>query len=245
MDEKYRVFPEKYNKMLDLIEIVDEDLVIKYKKFISKLPVQVIEKMMFEKEFCFQAEDLRIEQDSYGEMMEFQCTTYRKFFNISLNIYPYYEDELLEEYDDEFEILDPEIAEDENEYIFIFSLTLTDCKDEPKVKINFEEVDGKYEYKETKIEGKEVEYSVFVERREDDEFFLISKCKFNGIEIKKKEKPISYDELVKYANYDEEDEINAEFDGLEEEYKFYSEEEIDETDYCEEAENEDFGLGID
>ena len=61
MDQKYRVFAEDYNKMLDLVEMVDVEVAEKYKKIISKIPEKVIEKLPYEKEFCYQAEDLRID----------------------------------------------------------------------------------------------------------------------------------------------------------------------------------------
>lgn len=222
MEQKYRVFAEGYNKMLDLVEMVDSELLEKYKKVISKMPASVIEMLPYKKEFCYQGEDLRIDKDCYDEMIEFQYTTYRKYFNASINIYPYYEDELLEDDEDEDneEIeIDPEIEEEEDGDIFIFSLTMTNTQGEAKIKFNFEEENGQYKYVGAEQNGIELDCSVFVERRNDD-YFLVSKHLLNGVEVKKIEKPISYEELVEYAC--EEKEIkDDEFEDCEnEEYNF-------------------------
>ena len=42
MEQKYRVFAEDYNKMLDLVEKVDDEVVEKNNKIISKMPTSVI-----------------------------------------------------------------------------------------------------------------------------------------------------------------------------------------------------------
>ena len=216
MEQKYRVFAEDYNKMLDLVEKVDAEVVEKYKKIISKMPTSVIEMLPYKKEFCFEGEDLRIDKDCYDEMIEFQYTTYRKYFNASMNIYPYYEDELLEDdEDEEYEEIeiDPEIEDEEDGNIFIFSLTMTNTQGEAKIKFNFEEDNGKYKYVGAEQNGIELDYSVFVERRED-EFFLVSKHLLNGVEIKKIEKSISYEELSEYACEEKELEEDVDFESL-------------------------------
>lgn len=211
MEQKFRVFTEDYNKMLDLVEMVDAEVANKYKKVISKIPENVLEMLPHKKEFCFQAEDLRIDKDCYDEMIEFQYTTYRKYFNASLNIYPYYEDELLED-DNEEIYVDQEFEEDEDGDIFIFSLTMTNTQGEAKIKFNFEESDGEYNFVGAEQNGIELDYSVFVERREED-FYLVSRHKLNGIEIKKFEKPISYQELVEYACEEKELDDECDFEG--------------------------------
>lgn len=222
MEQKYRVFAEDYNKMLDLVEMVDIELADKYKKVISKIPVKVLEMLPHKKEFCYQAEDLRIDKDCYDEMIEFQYTTYRKYFNASMNIYPFYEDELLEDEDEEEKevYIDPEIAEDEDGDIFIFSLTMTNTQGEAKIKFNFQENNGEYKYIGAEQNGVELDYSVFVERRDED-YFLVSKHTLNGIEVKKIEKPISYEELAEYACEEKEIEDDCDFEDCQvDEYNF-------------------------
>ena len=222
MEDKFMVFAEQYNKMLELVEKVDPYLANQYKKVITKMPVKVLERLPLNKEFSLEGEDFRVDYDRYDEMIEFQYTTYRKYFNASMNIYPYYDDELLEEeQDEEVEELyvDPEIAEDEDGDIFIFSLTMSNTQDEAKIKFNFENVNGEYKFIGAEKNGIELDCSVFIERR-DEEFFLVSKHVLNGVEIKKIEKQISYEELLEYACYEEDvEEIEDNFDNVDyEEY---------------------------
>ena len=207
MKDEYKVFSEKYNKMLDLVEKVDPQLAAKYERFISKMPTTVVKKLKTKEKFVCDGEDYRVDFDSYGDMIEFQYTKYRKFFNTSMNIYPFYEDELLEEdeEDDETEI-SPEIAEDEDGDLFIFSLTMTNCEEDATIKVNYELVDGKYIYKGTKLNGVELDYSVFIEKREED-FFLVRVEKLNGFDASKIEVPISYEELLEYAILEDEEEF--------------------------------------
>lgn len=209
MEEKYRVFAEKYNKMLDLVEKVDPDLMKKYQKVMSKMPKYVLRKLGENKEFSCDGTDFRVDFDKYDEMIEFQYTTFKKYFNVSMNLYPYYDDELLEddELDEEIEI-DPEIEDKEDGNLFIFSLNMTNTEDEAKIKINFEEKDGEYKYINTETAGLELDYSVFVEKLENEEFRLVSRYTLNGVEAYKKELPISYDALQEYAIVDDKENTN-------------------------------------
>jgi len=215
MEQKYKIFSEKYNRMLDLVEMVDTNLTNKYKKVVSKLPVNIINQLSEDKDFTCDGTDYRIDYDKYDEMIEFQYTTYRKYFNVSMNIYPFYSDDLLEEKEDDKEVyVSPEIEDDEDGNLFIFSLTMTNAEDEAKIKINFEEKDGEYKYINTETNGMEMDYSVFIEKLENEEFQLISKYSFNGVEVYKKVIPISYEELLEYS-MTEDDRIEYEQEWLE------------------------------
>ena len=98
-----------------------------------------------------------------------------------------------------------------------FSLTMTNVEDEAKIKINFAEQNGEYKYINTETKGIELDYSVFVERRENDEFFLVSKQNLNGVDFGKIEMPISYEKLLEYAS---EDEIVEGYDANQEPFDF-------------------------
>lgn len=217
MEAKYKFFEEKYNKILDLIEYADGRLADKYVDTISNLPSSVVRQLEnggkfkgFDKVF-----DSRLEFD--GEMLEFDYTQYDKYLDVAIRMYPLFE----EEFSDEFDELEDELEEefemdfsDMNQW-FIFSLTKSNVKGVAKLKINYEMKDGKPEYVGTDINGVEIDYQVFLEKRDEDFFVMITKY-LNGMEIYKKEVPIKYEELLEYTatwgDIDEdEEEISSEY----------------------------------
>ncbi len=234
--DNYKVFADKYNKMFDLVEKVDPSLAKKYEKVMSKIVAKMsknmLEKLENNKEFSCDGADFRIDFDKYDEMIEFQYTTYIKYLNVAMNIYPFYEDELLEEdeLDEDVEV-SFELEDEEDGNLFIFSLSITNTEDDAKIKINFEENNGKYKYINTETAGLELDYSVFIEKLENEDFKLVSVYKLNGVEAYRKEVPISYEELCQYA-VDENDLLfdmnNKEDEQNEEEENFEDFEEYDE-----------------
>jgi len=230
MEEKFRVFPENYNKMLDLVEKIDPDLVKKYEKIMTKMPNFVLNHIKENRDFSCDGTDFRVDLDKYDEMIEFQYTRYKKYFNASMNIYPYYEDELLEddedETDEEVEV-DPELVDERDGDIFIFSLTMTNTEDEAKIRIDVEEKDGNYQFKGVGIKGVEIDHEVFVEKREDG-LYLTSRQTLNGVQVYKKEMPMDFEELAEYACEESEEE---EVDDYEEDFEDYPEiSEIEDSD---------------
>lgn len=199
MEDKYKVFSEQYNNILDLVEKVDESIANKYKKFIDGLPSIILEKLSTQKEFLCDGKDFRGILEVYEDELCFEFIKYGKFLSQTVNLKPFYEDELNDSDKDE---------EQENE-LFIFSFTSINTEDEPSMKINYVEKDGKYVFAGSKIDGVELETEIFIEKR-DGEFFLTSRKTFNDLEFYKKEIPISYSDLISKVSYEDEDIYNDE-----------------------------------
>lgn len=127
-----------------------------------------------------------------------------------MDLYPFYDDELLEDFEEDEEMeIDPEIAEDEDGNLLIFSLTFSNTLLQPDFRFNFAEKNGKYVYVGSKSDDIEIDFEVFVEKR-DGEYYLTCKKSFNEIEVYKKEVEISYEELLEYAIVEEIEEYDDE-----------------------------------
>ena len=197
MEDKFKFFDDKYNKILELLEIADSKLAEKYVSTISSLPNAVIKKLESGTTFKGFATDFQSSLNFDDEMLEFDYTQYNKYYDVAIRIYPLYEEEFADELDDEE--LDAELEDlmDMNQW-FIFSLTKSNVKGVAKLNINYELKDNKLEYVSTDMNGVEIDYQVFVEKR-DEQFYLMTTKYLNGNEIYKKEIPIEYEELKKYA----------------------------------------------
>lgn len=210
MEQEYKFFSEKYNKILDLIEVADSNLADKYKNTIFNLPKAVIKKLQEDDEFeCF-AKDFQANLNFDGEMLEFDYTRYGKYLDVALRMYPIYEEEISNEIDEEFEEEFGYDLSEMNQW-FIFSLTISNVKGVAKLRINYKEEDGKYVYVDSDINGIEIDYQSFVENRDGDYFIVITKY-LNGHELYKIEKPIEYEELLQYSSTW--DDIDCEDDDL-------------------------------
>ena len=130
-------------------------------------------------------------------MLEFDYTQYNKYLDVAIRMYPIYEEEFIDELDEELEEeLDIDFG-DMNQW-FMFSLLISNAKGVAKLKVNYEEKDGKLIYKNAEINGVEIDYEVFLEKRNDDYFIMTTKY-LNGHEIYKKEIPIELEDLRSYA----------------------------------------------
>ncbi len=217
MEEKYKFFEDKYNKILDLIAMADEKLANKYKSTISSLPDPVFKKLERGKNFKVFAQDFQSTLNFDGEMLEFDYTQYNKYFDVAIKIYPLYEEEFSDEVeDDDIDEAMEELQDDlfkMNQW-FIFSLTKSNVKGIAKLRIDYELEDNELKYVGTDINGVEIDYQVFVEKRDKDYYIMITKY-LNGHELLKKEIPIEYEELIEYsAVWDDinEDRVQNEFD---------------------------------
>ncbi len=211
MEEKFKFFADKYNKILDLIEIADVKLAKKYKEVLSIMPDAVINKLKNEDEFKGFAKDFQANLGFEDEMLEFDYTQYNKYLDVAIRMYPLYEEEFSDEFDDEIEEEFDIDFGDMNQW-FIFSLTYSNVKGVAKLRFDYELKDGKLEHVKTEMNGVEIDYQVFVEKR-DDKFFIMTTKYLNGNEIYKKETPISYDDLLLYsATWDDIDTADEEYE---------------------------------
>lgn len=264
MVNNYQIFADSYHKLLELVEQVDQEVVSGYQKIVSKLPSKVFELTSENKIFSHKENSYKVTLDRYDDMIEFEYVVNGKDkpFVVTIYAYPFYEDELLEEYHEENEedfetenipTGDLDLDDNENE-MMIFSLTVSNTLTAPQTKLNVEIIDGKWQLKGVQGDDLEIDYAVFVKRR-DDEYFLISKKSVNECEMYRKEVPITYEELLEYtisdvknAYADDEDEDEFDYDGFNyaeyandlpyEGYKSESEEDYEESEDCDDCDDE-------
>ena len=198
MENKYKLFGEKYNKVLDVIDFADEELAERYKKIIDNLPTVVKDKLSEEEDFNIDSKYFSASvEESDGCVLRFKYTRFDKYIHTEIHLYPFYEDELYDSCED--------TGFDEN--LFVCSIRVTNTKQEPNIQFNYKEEDGKYIYTGCDITGFEIFCDLVLERRDND-YYLITKKELNGFVINEKEIPVTYEELLDYANeaeYDESD----------------------------------------
>lgn len=200
MEEEYLVFDERYNKILSLVQMVDSGLARKYKELISMLPHSVKKKLNRDEELCLYGKNFRIDLQDEEDMLEFQIEKFDKYFCGNVQIYPYCDFKLEDGVKfDESEEYDDEEVEIEDRHLFIFSLTLSDIQGEPVIRFNYEERDGKYIYKDTEVNGLELDYEVFIDKIGTD-YFLTCIKQVNGIDAYVKRLPIEYNTLIEFAD---------------------------------------------
>lgn len=217
MEENFKVFPERYNKILELVQSVDSKLFEKYKKVMSSVPSSIIEKLNEDERFDVYTGDFQYECKNYDGMLLFEITRLSKFNNITISMYPFYDDELLECNEEDFleELTEDEkkVLKEKNEQperLFFFSLSFTDSPKKPKLNLFYDEKDGGYVLNDCKIDGKEFDFEVFIERFEG-KFSIVSRKSFNDFVLEENKTPIDFDELVEFANTDYENESEDEF----------------------------------
>lgn len=200
MQEEYKVFPKRYSRLLDLVEMVDKELAKRYKIFISSLPTSIERKLSEGKEFSCEGLNYKADFEIVEDMMEFQMVRVGKYFCENVQIYPFCDFELEDGVKfDESKNDDDEEIEVEDRHLFIFSLTMTDVEGEPVIRFNYEEKDGKYIYKDTEVNGLEFDYEVFIDKV-GTEYYLTCIKEINGIEAYVKQIPIDYETLVEFAD---------------------------------------------
>ncbi len=208
MEEKYRIFEdEKFNKILDLVERVDINLIEQYKKVVNVLPAKVVKATGDCEDFdvstsSYTADMLRI-TDGVKDSIFLTFNNTKNNLKIELNIFPFLELDINKELDDlsknedylqDFN-LDNEIKKEEDLPWFVFSLTLSQ-------------------------DDKIYDWEVYVQPYED-EFQIISIKNYKEQMVQQKVITLSYEELIQYADneeYCEDDEYyeeeDIEFDGI-------------------------------
>ena len=203
MEDKYKIFSEQYNKILDLIELSVPDVVVNYKNLISNLPNMVKEKLLTKEQFVCDGKGFRAILEVYEDELVFEFINYGKYLSRTVTIKPFYEDEIIEDKDINF-------SDSENDF-FMFSFTMVNTEDDPTIKFNYEEKDGNYNYLNSKVDGVEIDCEVFLEKL-NGEFYLVVRKNFNGVEVCKKEYPVSYQSLIDCVDVEYDDNYNDIYD---------------------------------
>lgn len=188
MREKYKVFSEQYNGILDLVELVDENLAQSYIKAIEKLPNEVISKLEEKNLFVHDGKNFRVILDKYDDQLYLEHTQYGKYMCTTIILQPFYEDEIEDSNNGELMDID-------KDGLFLFSLSFINTEDEPTMRLNYQEKDGEKIFTGAEVDGVEIDTEIFIKRK-DGEFFLTSVKKFNGLDINTKQIPVKYSDLM-------------------------------------------------
>lgn len=184
MEDKYKLLNEDYSKILDLVGLVDEKLLNKYKNLIDKLPPYINTFFEMKELFYLIIKNLMINLSVVENTLMFKYTNTENYFQLSIYFDLFNQNDL-----------------DSEETIYIFDLKQTNTRTEPSViRIEYEQnEDGELNHVQSVNDGVEISYNVFI-RKLDDMYFLVSKKYINGQEIYSNVEPITYDCLLKYAS---------------------------------------------
>jgi hypothetical protein len=183
MDEKYKIFNDLCNEVLNFVEFIDEDLIEDYKKIIDELPQIIIKKIKDHKGFSHKVNGIYYSESLEGEcMFSFKCSKFPSPEKKSILFQPFTQDFI------------KCLSSNEDGHCLIFRLVNTNKRSEPTLKINFEEKDGVMQYMGTEINGIEIDYDVYI-HKVNNQLFLTSKKCFNWNEVYCKKEELSIEEL--------------------------------------------------
>ena len=199
MEEKYKVFNIICNELLNFVEFADKDLIEDYKKIIDSLPPIIIKKIKEHKEFSHKVNSFYYSVTREGEnMLSFKCSNFPSPIKVSILFQPITQ-----------EFLDT-LNSGEDGHCFIFRLVMTNTRSEPTLKINYEEKNGVLQYKNTAIDGKEIDYDVYINKQNGQLFLTSRKC-FNWYELYCKNEELSLDKFISLLD----DDLNDYYENLE------------------------------
>ena len=196
------IFDKGFNKSIDLIKEVDEDLYGLFHRFCLMLPARVKRKTEECEDFVIDNELYNAEMLRTVNSVNLDFITYKKYFRHFIYAHRYFEEDLFK---DEVDIT-------------LFTLNQRNTqKKKPNLEFYFEEKDNEYKFLGTNDNSQEktldLVYNVRLEKRED-EFYLISEKLFRGIQLYQKENLVSFDTLMNFVEDEEEyeEELEVEFD---------------------------------
>ena len=190
MEEKYRVFAEKYNKMLDLVEIGNVKFVEKYQNYINKIPKSILGELNRDASAAFFNNSYDVTLDYCGEMLLFDMCTFEPEYNVMVCLNPY----TLPELKSKAKIN----SNGSNDGIFIFSIKMSNTTEEPEITFHYLEQNNEYKLTSVDTVGKVFEFQMFVQQIDKD-FYLVSKVLYNYLTIKTISKKVPFDLLKQYA----------------------------------------------
>lgn len=211
MEDRYKIFQKGYNKILDLIENVDEKLIKQYKSFISIIPKEIIKKITRCEDFAVNSEWLNAEMMVFCNSIDFDFTRYENYLKADMSIHRFFDDDLFPKTDK-----DGNVVEEDPIKIFSLSFRNTPVK-QKNVEIYFEQVDNAYKYTgnniDEKTKGKDIEYEVFLEIR-DEKYYIVCRKTSRGVLVYEQEEEFTFDELMLYIEEEDEHEedLEIEFD---------------------------------
>lgn len=200
----FYIFDKGYNKILDLIGVVDPNLDKVYKNFAMKLSNRLVNRISGCENFSIDNEDFHVELSMLVNSLWLDHIKKReKYLAYEIYVHRLFEEDLF--------------VDELNYRLFRFGFRNSEKKS-PDLKLYYEEKDGKLKYMGSNDEEGEfiidTYWDVYLERREDDNFYLICKKEFRGAVIYENEVEITFDELMQCVETEDEyeEDWDVEFD---------------------------------
>jgi hypothetical protein len=198
MEERYKIFKNGFNKILDLLSSVDDEIELNYKKLVSIIPSNVVGAVS-------ECDDFSTHNDKYYvDFMRLVNAVSLDYINKKPHL--------------RTEIYIHRLFEEDLSPKKLFSLTVRNTPiKKPSIRLFYEEKDGKFNFVRTGDRPNEksidISWEVYLDY-EDFEPYLVYKKFFRGLEIVSKKIDITFDELTQYIEdiEDYEEDMEVEFD---------------------------------
>ena len=198
MEEKYKIFKQGFNKILDLLSLVDDEVEVNYKKFINIIPGNVLGAVSECDDFATHNDKYYVDFMRMVNAVSLDFINNKPYLRTEIYVHRLYEEDLAPKK--------------------LFSLTVRNTSiKKPNIQLFYEEKDNKFDFVGTNDKPKEnnidISWEVYLEY-EDFEPYLVYKKFFRGLEIVSKEIPITFDELAQFIEDEEEyeEDFEVEFD---------------------------------
>lgn len=214
MEEEYQIFQKGFNKIINLISDVDENLAKQHKNVVRSMPAYVLDKIEQLEDFSEQTEKYNTEMIMFNNKLVLDFTRYSNFCNAEMEVHRIFEQHVFPKVDKKGEYV-------QEEPLVLYKLSMRNTpKKKNNLEVHYEERNGKYVL--VGISGDEagivdVTYTLSLEKVAG-KFYLISTKTSRGWEIYSKRCQISFDEIIS-AVEDEDDyqedlevEFEADFD---------------------------------
>ena len=186
------IFNAKYEKALELAEMISPSLVKSIYNLIGKMPSSLKRYISMEKSCELTGVDKTIELNMEGSLMELQRTDLKTNLRTFIYIYPFYASELREL---------PEDSEDDDHTMLLASITYTNTDDDVEnIITHYIQKDDKYEFQKYEIPNGafEFDFSIYIDII-NGKYYLNYVSTINDMEYKTKKIEIPHNELLEYA----------------------------------------------
>ena len=184
MEDKYKIFNYGFNKILDLVEMVDSDIINNYKKYLNIVPENVIYAVAESDDFSTYSQKFSVDYMEFGDSVSFDYSNKQPYLRMEILINKLFGEDLAPKK--------------------LFSMTVRNTKiKQPDLQFHYELIDGKLKLIRTSdkecLKNIDISWEVYL-AYEEMEPFLIYKKYFRGVEVTSKEVNITFDELTQFID---------------------------------------------
>lgn len=198
MEEDFKVFTKGFDKILDLIELGDDEVCEKYKKYMSMVPSNVLDAVSESKDFETGNSQFTVDFMRYENAVSLDFIRKNKYLRSEVYIHRLHEEDLSPKK--------------------IFSLKVRNTKNKKEdLKFYYVEKDGKYDFVGTNDKPNEINvdisWEVYLNYNDFGPYLEYIKS-FRGMQIYSRTIQLTFDELTQYFETEEKcgDDWEIEFD---------------------------------